>query len=336
MRVQLRRTVLALILLAISAFARSKHLQIYFIDAEGGQSTLVVSPSGEALLIDTGWAGEANAAKIMAAVRDAKIKKINYVLLTHYHRDHAGGVPDLVKQIPVNAFLDHGPNVEPPDGQTAGIFAAYKRALGSAQYAVLKPGDGVPVKGLKVQVLTAAGEHITSPLPGEGQANQYCVSEPPASAGRGENPQSIGTLITFGKFRFLDLGDLPGQKELNLVCPNNFIGSVDLFLATHHGDEDANLKSLVWAIHPRAIVVNNGATKGGSAEAWQRLHDAPGLQDLWQLHYATHAGKDHNSPEQLLANLDETTANYIKVTAQSDGTFTVLNSRNDLLRTYKK
>jgi len=317
------------------AFAKTKPLQIYFIDVEGGQSTLLVSPSGESLLIDAGWPGEANADKIVAVAKTAGIHKIDYLWSTHYHTDHAGGIPALAAKIPIGTFVNHGPNVE-TDDETKDNYAAYQKVIEDKKHQVLKPGDTLPFKNLKVQVLTSAAQHISSPLPGAGTANPLCEAEPKPEADPGENPQSLGALITYGKFRFLDIGDLEKQGELELACPNNLIGTVDLYLATHHGSAWSNPKAIVWALHPRVAIFNNGLHKGNDAAAWQIVHDSPGLEDLWQLHFAEAGGKDHNVEEKFLANLDESTTNYLKVTAMPNGTFTVFNTRNNFEKTYKK
>jgi competence protein ComEC len=201
----------------------------------------------------------------------------------------------------------------------------------------VKPGDQIRMKDMKVVVLTAAGEHITTPLPGAGQPNPLCASEPEAAVDSTENARSLGTLITFGKFRFLDLGDLTKRKERDLVCPNNLIGTVDLYLTTHHGVNQSNAKVIVDAIHPRVSIMNNGVHKGGSPDAWETIHDSPGLQDLWQLHYAMGSDKAHNVSEMFIANPEEKCeGKYIKVTAETNGTFTVLNSRNNFKKTYTK
>jgi beta-lactamase superfamily II metal-dependent hydrolase len=325
------------LLLTASALAKSKSLQIYSIDVEGGQSTLIVSPSGQSLLIDTGWPGFAgrDAGRIVAAAKLAGVKQIDYVLITHFHRDHVGGVTALADRIKIGTFVDHGPNMEDSD-VTREDYAAYEKLLPEAKHLTLKPGDGLPITGITVRALTAAGEHITEPQPGAGEANQYCdgESKPPGDAT--ENPRSLGTLITYGNFKFLDLGDLTKDKEWDLACPNNLIGTVDLFLVSHHGFNQSNSKALVWALHPRVAIMNNGAHKGGSPDAWQIVHDSPGLQDLWQLHYAVDGGKDHNVAEAMIANIEGgTDGNYVKVTAAPDGTFTVMNSRNGEKKTYR-
>src|ERR1700688_1866789 len=315
-----------------------KTLQIYFIDVEGGQSTLVVSPSGESLLIDTGWPGYEgrDADRIMAAAHQAGIAKLDYVLITHYHRDHVGGVPQLVEGIKVGTFVDHGPNLE-DSAVTRTDYTAYEKAIAGHAHVVVKPGWGLPIKGVEVKVLSAAGNHITSPLPGAGEANSYCGSEPAAEVDNTENARSVGVLITYGHFRFLDLGDLTKKKEIELACPNNLLGKVDLFLVTHHGADLSNPKALVWALHPRAAVIDNGPRKGSSPAAWQIVHDSPGLEDLWQLHYAEESDKEHNVAEDRIANVQENCeGKSIKVTAESDGAFTIMNSRNGVQKAYSK
>jgi competence protein ComEC len=321
-----------------AAAANAKQLQIYFIDVEGGQATLVVSPSGQSLLIDTGWSGYEgrDADRIVATAHQAGLKELDYVVITHYHRDHVGGVAQLADGIKIGTFVDHGPNLEDSEAARA-AYAAYEKAIAGHAHVVVKPGWGLPIKGIEVHVLTAAGDHITSPLPNAGEANPYCAKEPPAPEDNTENARSVGVLITYGHFRFLDLGDLTKKKELELACPNNLLGTVDLFLVTHHGMDLSNSKALVWAVHPRVAVINNGARKGSSPAAWQIVHDSPGLEDLWQLHYAAESDRDHNVTEERIANMRENCEGKgIKVTAEADGGFTVTNGRTGEQKTYAK
>lgn len=321
-----------------AAAAGSKPMQIYFIDVEGGQATLVVSPSGESLLIDTGWPGYEgrDADRILAAAHQAGVQQLDYVLITHYHRDHVGGVPQLVDGIKVGTFVDHGPNLE--DSEVTRVdYAAYEKAIAGHAHVVVKPGWGLPIKGLEVRVLSAAGDHITKPLPGAGEANPYCKAQPAEAEDLTENARSVGVLITYGKFRFLDLGDLTKKKEMEIACPNNLLGTVDLFLVTHHGADLSNPKPLVWALHPRVAVIDNGPRKGSSPAAWQIVHDSPGLEDLWQLHYAAESDKDHNVADEHIANVKENCeGKYIKVAAEPDGTFTVTNARTGVQKTYSR
>lgn len=312
---------------------KDKPLRIFFIDVEGGQSTLVVTPAGKSVLIDTGFAGGRDACRIQAAAHAANINRLDYVLITHYHEDHVGGVADLLKRMKVGIFVDHGPNQEDSDSTRAN-YAAYEKAIAHSHRMQLKPGQGLPLGGIIFRLLTGAGEHLAEPLPGAGEANRYCDSEAAPPDDRSENSQSLGVLISYGKFQFLDLGDLTKQKELELVCPDNFIGSVDLYLTTHHGLAPDNPKALVWAVHPRVAIMNNGPHKGASPEAWQIIHDSPGLAGFWQLHYAVDAGKDHNVKEDYIANVNDADGYFLEVTAEPDGSFTVLNSRTGYSRKY--
>jgi competence protein ComEC len=333
------RWALCALLLSISVApcAVARPLEIFFIDVEGGQSTLIVSPSGQSLLIDTGWRGfeGRDADRIVAAARAAKVKQIDYLLITHYHRDHVGGVPQLADRMKIVNFLDHGPNTE-DSKVTKEDYSDYVKAIQKGEHTVLKPGDTVPVKGLSVKVLTAAGDHITAPLAGGGQPNPFCSTTAKRDADPTENAQSTGVLVTFEKFRFLDLGDLTWNKELALMCPDNPIGTVDVLLVSHHGLNQSNSPALVDAVHPRVAIMNNGARKGASPDAWQIVKDSPGLEDLWQLHYAVEGAKEHNVADSFIANVDEQDAGqYLKLTADGNGSFTVWNQRNKFEKVYK-
>jgi len=337
MHITLFSALLAALLAAPQARA-AKPLEIYFIDVEGGQATLIVSPSGQAILVDTGWRGfnGRDAERIVKAYKNAHAKELNYVLITHYHRDHVGGVQQLADRMKIGTFVDHGPNLE--DAKVVREdFADYQTTLAKAQHLVVKPGDEIPVKGITVQVLTAAGNHISAPLAGAGQPNPLCATEPAPPDDPTENAASTGILVTYDSFRFLDLGDLTKKKELGLVCPNNLIGAVDVYLTTHHGLNQSNAKAIVDAVHPRVAIMNNGAKKGGDPDAWQLIHDSPGLQGMWQLHYALAGGKEHNVPDAFIANIDSADDGYyLKLTAQPDGAFTVYNARNKNEKTYTK
>lgn len=327
---------------------QKKALEVYFVDVEGGQSTLFVSPSGQSLLVDTGWPGEHDAGRIAAIAKMAGLSQIDYLVLTHYHADHAGGVVALAGLIPIKNFVDHGPIME-ETRNVPQMYAAYLKVRPEGKHILAKPGEKIPVQGLDVQIISAAQETTTKPLPGAGAANPLCSGFVPKDEildplVGGENKASVGMVISLGKFRLGDYGDLTWNKEHDLACPNNLIGSLDVYVVSHHGQDISSLPILVHAERPRVAIMDNGARKGGAVATFETLKSSPGLEDLWQLHYAVDAA-DHNMPEQSIANLgtggtaasgvpDEGVANYIQLTARSDGSFTVKNSRNGFHKDY--
>ena len=316
-----------------------KTLLIYFVDVEGGQSTLFVTPEGKSLLTDTGWPGNngRDADRIAAAAKDAGIKKIDFVLITHYHDDHVGGAPQLAAKIPVGTFIDHGELRETNDDSAKRVFSAYQQLLATGKYKHItaKPGEVLPISGMQVRVVTADGELIERPLPGGGKPNASCENAAKPPVDTTENPRSLGTLITFGKLRILDLGDLTSDKEMELMCPVNKIGTVDIYVVSHHGSQPSGSPVLVHAITPRVAIMDNGAKKGGAPEAWDVIEKSPGLENLWQLHYSEAGGSEHNVEAPFLANLQgPDTGKYLKVSAAPEGSFEVFNSRTRETKKY--
>ena len=339
-------------------------LDIYVVDVEGGNATLFVSPSGESMLVDSGNAGAGavrDAERIMAAVKDAQLTQIDNLITTHWHGDHFGGMAELAARVPIRNFIDHGPNVQPAAAADEFLQKTYPQLYAKARHAVAKAGMKIPVAGLDVLVVTSAGETIKTSLPGGGAANPYCASFKPGE-NNAEDPMSVGTYVTFGKFRTIHLGDLTKNKEFELMCPTNRIGTVDVLLGLHHGVDSSNSEVLVHALHPRVAIMNNGTRKGGQPEVMTTLHSSPGLEDLWQIHFSQLSGQDYTVPGIFIANLlDEPltavpvapiaspppgpasppppahngTAYWIKVSAQADGSFTVTNGRNGFSKTYK-
>lgn len=317
-----------------AAQAPQKPLEISFIDVEGGQATLLVAPSGQSMLIDGGYPGnnDRDLARVEAAIEHAGLSKIDYLVVTHYHADHVGNVAALAKKIPIGTFVDHGATVE-PTGKA--LYDEYAEARKTGKHLQVRPGDRIPIAGLDVTVVSAGGDVIAAPLAGGGGANPLCASYVSQAPDPSENAQSVGTVIRYGRFRMLDLGDLTWNKEHALACPSNRIGAIDLYLTTHHGNETSGPAALVHALKPRVAVMNNGPKKGGQPPAWRIVRTSPGLEDFWQLHTAVAAGAEFNTGESFIANLDETTAHAITVSARNDGSFTVTNTRNNLTKTYK-
>ena len=341
-----------------------KTLDIYIVDVEGGNATLFVSPSGESLLVDTGNAGAAavrDAERIMAAVKDAGLARIDHLITTHWHGDHFGGMTELAARVPIRNFIDHGPNVQPGAAADEFLQKTYPQLFAKAKHTVATPGMKIPVAGLDVLVVTSAGETIKAALSGAGGANSYCASFKPGE-NNAEDPMSVGTHVTFGKFRTIHLGDLTKNKEFELMCPNNRIGTVDVLLGLHHGVDTSNSEVLVHALRPRVAIMNNGTRKGGQPEVMKTLHASPGLENVWQMHFSQLSGQEYTVPGMFIANLiDEPlaampvgpmvapqagpgappaplhngTAYWIKVSAQPDGSFTVTNGRNGFNKNYR-
>jgi competence protein ComEC len=320
----------------LAASQAAKTLDVYFVDVEGGQATLFVAPSGESLLVDAGWPGfdGRDADRIAAVVKQAGLSRIDYLVVTHYHDDHVGGVPALAAKIAIGTFIDHGPTVEEGE-QAAELYRRYVETRAKGRHLLVKPGDKIPLAGVDITVVAVNDERIAHAVPGGGQPNGLCSSFTPKAPDPSENARSVGFVLTYGRFRLLDIGDRTWNKERDLVCPDNVLGPIDVYVVTHHGADSSGAPVLVHAIRPRVAVMNNGATKGGSPEAWRTVRSAPGLEDLWQLHYAVKGGAEHNSPDALIANLDETTSYNIKLSVNADASFVVSNERTGQSRQYR-
>ena len=292
--------------LGAAAQTRTGTLTIYYIDTEGGQSTLFVGPAGESLLVDTGNAGDRDLGRIADTLRTAGVTKIDHVWTTHYHGDHVGALLEIVKQFPVGRFYDHG-KPHPNDRIVSAQFLSAYESLSAGKRTVVKPGDKVKMSGLDITAVASANQFIRTNLPGGGGPNASCagVRQKDESAyADPDNGESAGFVLTYGKFRTVDLGDLTWNGELDLMCPTNRIGTVDLYLTSHHGLEKSGSPALVQALRPRVVVMNNGTRKGGTAEAFAGLQETVGIEDLWQLHWSYNVGLD-NAPARFIANVDE-------------------------------
>jgi competence protein ComEC len=304
---------LAAMVLVQSAAAQTpaKALQIYYIDTEGGQATLFVAPSGESLLVDVGNPGGRDTDRIMLAIEDAGVKQIDHLVLTHYHGDHVGGLAEFAKRMPIKRFYDHGPAAEGDRAGGQGFMEQYAQFYANAVRTIVKPGDKITIPGLDITVVSSAGQVLKSNLPGAGRPNPACAGFTEKDLSKvfdPDNAYSVGFVLGFGRFRTIDLGDLTWNHEGQLMCPANRIGTVDLYLTTHHGINQSNAPAIVHGLQPRVAIMNNGTRKGGSLETFQALAASPGLEDLWQLHWSHNVMTEHNAPGVFIANIEDNAA----------------------------
>ena len=335
--------------------AQSENLDIYSIDAEGGGATLIVAPSGESMLIDSGYAdADRDAKRIYSATQQAGLKKIDYVVISHYHPDHAGGLPALSKMIPLGQLFGRSTaELEPANQQWLDNF----NNATAAKRTIVKAGDAIPLKGVRVTVVIADGKPIAKPVNGGGAANPLCANAEHQTPAGPENQRMVGVLLTFGKFKYLNLSDLDWEKEMELVCPVNKLGTVTLYHVSRHGGlTGSGAPAFLGAIGPQVAVVNNGPRKGFGAtdnsvksvtpggagpyerDSYLRLAGLPGIEGIWQVHLSLlNRDPAHNTSQDMIANFEETAeckGNGFKTSVQRDGKFTVINGRNGFSKTY--
>jgi competence protein ComEC len=333
--------------------AQAGKLSMYWIDTEGGAATLIVSPSGESLLIDTGFPdADRDAKRIYGAAQQAGLNHIDHLVISHWHRDHEGGLAAFAKMMPISKFYDHGDTASSEDH---GRLEDYQLVAGNKRV-IVKPGDKIPMKDLDVLVVTADQKQIGTAVNGGGP-NPLCANAPRMAPAAPENLRTVGVLLSYNKFTYLNLIDLDWYKDMELACPINKVGKVTLYQTSRHGGlDDAGSPPFLGAIAPQVIVVNNGPRKGlGQTDdrakpladpqaapyernSYLRMAKLPGLEDIWQQHLSL-VDKDphHNAAENMIANFEETAeckGNWISASITPDGKFTVSNGRNGYSKNY--
>jgi competence protein ComEC len=319
-------------------------LRIYVVDVEGGGATLVIAPSGDSMLIDSGSPGpaaERDSKRIGDAMRAAGLEKINYLFTTHYDGDHVGGAPAANAVAHFERFFDHG-EMDPRWEQNRGIDERYKAYLeiAAGKRTMVKAGDTIPLRGVRVDVVASSGRVIDKAINGGGAPNPSCRDAERKEPNKTENSQTTGVLVSYRRFTFLDVGDLTWDKEMDLACPANKLGRVSLLLATHHGffNDQSGAPALLWAVQPQTVIANNGPRKGMAPAAFERIQKVAGLEGLWQSHLALASDKEHNTADEMIANTEasaECQGHWIKVDVGADGRYTITNGRNNFSKTYQ-
>ena len=350
----------------VSAQRAARTLDIYVVDVEGGNASLFVSPSGQSLMIDAGNGGTAaarDAGRILEATKDAGLTQIDHMIVTHWHGDHYGSLAELASRIPIRHFIDHGPNIQPAEAVDAFLNTEYPAIYAKGTHTVAKAGDTIPFAGVTTRVVMSGGQPIRTPLAGAGKPNPFCATSKVINPNAiPEDTQSVVTHFTFGKFRALHPGDLTSDKERDLMCPVNRVGTIDVLVGPHHGQDTSNSEAFIHALQPRVVIMNNGTRKGGWPDVMKSFYTSPRFEDLWQMHFSVLSGQEYTPPGVFIANgvddqpaampiapvplpppgpntppppVHNGRAYWVKVSAHDDGTFTVTNSRNGFSKEYR-
>jgi len=327
--------VLIAILVLANATTKARTLDVYFIDVEGGAATLIVTPAGESLLVDSGFPLQRDADRIIHVVRDvAKLKQIDHYLTTHWHRDHVGSIPMVAKVIPVRKFYDHGLPTGPVFDITPGYIELYRQAAKNNSVA-LKAGDELTLRDPSVHVrINAANGLVIGEPAGAPQIKSCGADFTPIPEDRTDNANSLGFLMTYGPFKFYNGGDLTWNVENKLVCPDNLIGGVDVFQVNHHGVDNSNNPALVRALNPGVAIIGNGPRKGGDERTFKTLKEVPNVA-IYQLH--RNVRTTANAPAEYVANDEEfCRGEFIKLSVAPGGkTYIVSISAKRISRRYQ-
>ena len=322
---------LCLTLVTLSVSALSQELRIFVIDVDGGGANLIVGPKGDSLLIDAGWPVTSAPRIAEVARKQAGLKKIDYFVATHFHKGHVGGLEELLKLMPIGKFLDHGASVEKGDAADA-LIASYQRGTGG-KHRPVKPGEHIPMAGVSLRVVASGGRFIGS-LAGS-QKNPHCDGAVLKDNDPTENRQSVGVLVSFGRFRFLNLGDMTWNFEHRMACPLNLLGEVDVLQIPHHGTTLSGAPQHLRALHPQVAFLNNAARTQGTGEVLTTLLTSVAPPEIWQLHPAANA-TSLNAPEERIVNLGKAgSGDWLKISVRSNGEYSVQNARNGFTRTYR-
>lgn len=309
------------LLICLTLNAEGKTLDIYWIDVEGGAATLIVTPTMESILIDSGNPGQRDPQRIVkVATGVAGLRRIDHLIITHYHRDHFGGASTLAKLMPIGIVHDNGKFADMPDDPGTDYWK-----FPSVGRKVINPGDAIDLKqpsgkALSLRCLGTRREFVAADEDNPANEN-LCASHQPKDRDGSDNANSVAVLLEYEGFRFLDNGDLTWNQEAKLVCPKNLIGEVDVYQVTHHGLDSSNNPVLLNTVKPIVSVMNNGVTKGCLPEVFANLKACTSIQSMYQMHKNLRPdGSVNNAPDEYIANhKEQCEANFIKLSVDESG-----------------
>jgi beta-lactamase superfamily II metal-dependent hydrolase len=300
-----------------------KHLDLYWIDVEGGAATLIVTPAGESVLLDTGNLGRRDPERIVKVAGEiAGLKQIDHLVITHYHGDHFGGAITLAELLPIKNLYDNGKFENMPDDPGKAYFdlkADKKHVVKPGGSIALKQAEGDKSPKLTFSFLGGRTQFIDAPA-GTPENTAVCASAREKERDGSDNANSVVMVVQFGNWRFYDAGDLTWNQEARLVCPKNLVGQVDVYQVTHHGLDSSNNPLVLRSLMPRVAIMNNGTTKGCLPEVFANLKDTPSIEAVYQVHKNLRPdGAANNVPDEYIANKEEKCqANYIKLSVAPD------------------
>lgn len=306
---------------------------MYFVEVDGGHAVLIITPESESILIDGSSPGQGfhAAGTIAALAKVAKVKKIDYLVLTHAG-ETAGNTPQSIAMLPVGAVVTPAGNRKEAALRRTSLLQPV--SISGDQRLVAKPGDHLPIAGdVDAIVVTAGGSLLPRSLPTGGNVNTFCQAPPDRQPDSSEHARALNTFWHYGRFRMLDLGDLTWHKEEELMCPVNRLGKVDV-LAVSPGSGQRTSSALVHDLTPRVAILGNDTRNSASPSTYDILETAGSLQTIWQLRRSRSGGS--NTPDSYIANVeDKDKSYYLKLTAHENGAFEIYNSRKNFTRKYE-
>ena len=304
------------------AGAGDKRLDIYWVDVEGGAATLIVTPAGESILIDSGNPGRRDPDRIVkVATETAGLKQIDHLITTHYHGDHFGGAITLSTLLPIKNLYDNGKFDGMPDNPGKAYFdlpAGRKSVINPGDQLKLVQADGAPKLSLRC---IGTRQTFIDPPADAAENKDVCAASREKERDGSDNANSVVVLLEFGGFRFFDAGDLTWNQEAKLVCPKNLIGKVDVYQVTHHGLDSSNNPLVLRSLEPQVAIMNNGTTKGCLPEVFANLKETESIEAVYQVHKNLRAdGATNNVTDEYIANTKEQCeGNHIQLSVAPDG-----------------